>query len=360
MIFTCAEIETLRLCAWCKDLPACDTEILPQDTIHLLLFLGLIRKSRCGLSYRITSKGNDILQTAGFFYAPDKQYLGKSQALIRRLALALITSFFWRSGADVFCDTPGEKLDHTFLPSFALRRKVSTNLLGGTRLAGFYYSGNAAFIPYCLTSDSDGLYAEAEQRIFQTEALIGKRRPFVIYSGLETLEQILEVLKYPKCKKAKSTTDTYWKALERFTCSSGVIPLNKNGMRQLRILSVPRYREKLIHQILGKDYLPPVQSTADGISASTKENFLIGIDCNINRFERAIRERQKKIHIVLLPDQLRVMQGYLKGKNAILHSLDTVTVEQVLGLPNELPFLNVSPFQKRNGEYLYVSNFDIR
>ena len=87
MIFTRTEIEALRLCAWCKDLPTGSAEILPENTIRLLLILGLIRKSRCGLSYRITSKGNAVLQAAGFFYEPDKQYLGKSQALIRRLFL---------------------------------------------------------------------------------------------------------------------------------------------------------------------------------------------------------------------------------------------------------------------------------
>ena len=359
MIFTRTEIEVLRLCAWCKDLPTGGAEILPENTIRLLLILGLIRKSRCGLSDRITSKGNAVLQAAGFFYEPDKQYLGKSQALIRRLCLASLTSFFWRIGADVFCDAPGERLDDIFLPSFALRRKVSTNLLGGTRLAGFYYSGNTAFIPYCLMPDDDGLYAEAEQRIFKSEALIGKRQPFVIYSGLGTLEQILETILCPKEKKARSTTDTYWEALKKFTCPMGVVPLNENGMRQLRILGVPCYREKLIHQILGKDYLPSLQSTADGCSASTKENFLIGIDCDVNRFERAIRKERKKVHIILLSSQLRAIRGYLKGKNAILHSLDTEIVEQALGLPKKLSDLDLSPFQKQDGEYLYVPDFDV-
>ena len=181
----------------------------------------------------------------------------------------------------------------------------------------------------------------------------------VIYSGLGTLEQILETILCPKEKKARSTTDTYWEALKKFTCPMGVVPLNENGMRQLRILGVPCYREKLIHQILGKDYLPSLQSTADGCSASTKENFLIGIDCDVNRFERAIRKERKKVHIILLSSQLRAIRGYLKGKNAILHSLDTEIVEQALGLPKKLSDLDLSPFQKQDGEYLYVPDFDV-
>ena len=46
MIFTRTEIEALRLCAWCKDLPTGSAEILPENTIRLLLILGLIRKEQ--------------------------------------------------------------------------------------------------------------------------------------------------------------------------------------------------------------------------------------------------------------------------------------------------------------------------
>ncbi len=69
-----------------------------------------------------------------------------------------------------------------------------------------------------------------------------------------------------------------------------------------------------------------------------KGEFLIGIDCDVNRFERAIGKERKKVHIILLSSQLRAIRGYLKGKNAILHSLDTEIVEQALGLPKTFGF----------------------
>ena len=66
MIFTRAEIDVLRLAAWCKDLPAAGIDILPGETIRLLLALGLLRQSRCGLSYRPTPAGYSLLREAGF------------------------------------------------------------------------------------------------------------------------------------------------------------------------------------------------------------------------------------------------------------------------------------------------------
>lgn len=94
LIFTCAEIDVLRLCAWCKDLPVGYAEILPQETIMLLSQLKLMRESRCKMSYRITSEGYNLLHKFGYDYEKDKQYRGKGAVLTRRLETAKITSFF--------------------------------------------------------------------------------------------------------------------------------------------------------------------------------------------------------------------------------------------------------------------------
>ena len=48
MIMTYAEIEVLRLSAWCKDLPAGSAEIFPQETVELLCAMGLLRQAGAG------------------------------------------------------------------------------------------------------------------------------------------------------------------------------------------------------------------------------------------------------------------------------------------------------------------------
>lgn len=353
MIFTQAEIDILRLSAWCKDLPK-STENIPADTVALLCNLGLLRTSRCGLSYRTAPEGYKVLHKSGFDYAPDKQYRGRGSVLTRRLETAEITSFFWRCGADVFRYIPDtEKNELTFLPSFALRRKTYANVLGGTRLAGFLYSGDIAFIPYYITPESEGVYANVERRTFHAETLLCGRDPFVLYTGADTLEHVIEAVTAKRYKKEKSTTDDYLTALEKFGCPATLMPLNESGIRQLRILSVPSYKEKLICQILGNDYLPPDAAWYDGRSKANEERFLIGIDCNITRFINAITQADTRLHIVLLSSQAFAVQNYLRGENAFLHPMQEETTEQILGIPHELPPMNNSPFQTEKGEYLY-------
>lgn len=353
MIFTHAEIDILRLSAWCKDLPK-DIGNIPAETITLLCGLGLIRESRCGLSYRTTQEGYKVLQKGGFDYVPDKQYRGRGSVLTRRLETAEIAGFFWRYGADVFRSTPDtEKNGLTFLPSFALRRKNYANVLGGTRLTGFFYSGDTTFIPYFITPESEGLYANVERRTFQAETLLCGRSPVVLYTGTGDFEHLIEAVTAKRYKKEKSTTDDYLTALEKFGCPAALMPLNESGLRQLRVLSVPSYKEKLIRQILGNDYLPPDAAWCDGCSKKTKEAFLIGIDCNITQFAKAITQTNTRLHIVLLSSQAFAVQNYLRGQNAVLHPIQEESAEH----PHELHAPNNTPFQTGKGDYLYGTPF---
>lgn len=358
MIFTHAEIDVLRLTAWCKDLPADSAGIFPQETVELLCTIGLIRKSRCGLSYRTTPKGYELLQRAGFDYTPDKQYRGKGAVLARRLETAKITGFFWRYGADVFLHAPHtEKENIAFLPSFALRRKTYANVLGGTRLVGFLYTKETAFIPYYITPESEGVYANVEHRTFRAESLLCGRTPVVLYTGAGTLEQLIHDVTAPRCKKERSTTDSYFTALDKFGCPAALVPMDADGMRQLRILSVPGYKGKLLRQLLGKNYLPPVLQQSDGRSKQTNDHFFIGIDCNIARLREAIMQTDTKPHIIILSAQAPALQAYLTGQNAVLHPIEAEAAEEILGIPHELPHLDTSPFLTGKGEYLYGAPF---
>ena len=134
--------------------------------------------------------------------------------------------------------------------------------------------------------------------------------------------------------------------------------VSAHGLRQLRILSVPDYRQKLIRRLLGKDYLPPVNRQSDGRSKSSGENFLVGIDCHIKRFESISEIREgTTAHIILLSTQTAAIQEVLKGRSAVLHPITIELAEQILGLPSLLPEPDQSPFQTGKGRVLYVPSF---
>lgn len=358
MIFTTSEITVLRLAAWCKDLPL--GSFVPADTVRLLLQLGYLRQSRCGQSYRVTPAGYGLLEKAGYHYEQDKQYRGQSNVLTRRLQVSEIVLFLSRLEVNVFLEHgPPSDGQLSFLPSFALRRKAASNVLGGSRLSGFLYAPNVTYVPYYLADDNDGLYPLAEERTFRAPLLAGQNRSSVIYTGKHTLEELIDTSEHTRARKSKSTTSTYMWASEQFSCSTCFVPMSETGLRQLRIICQPQYRQRLVKSLLGKEYEPVVTAQSDARLHQTTTRYIIGIDCDIVRFERAVQDDGTATHIILLSDQLAAVKKRLQGRNAVLHPLDVELVEQALSLPHELPCPDLSPFRTTRGGYLYAPSVTV-
>lgn len=358
MIFDKAEIEVLRLAAWCKDLPQNYAETIPAETVTLLCQIGFLRQSKSKLGYRTTPKGYTLLGQAGITYTQDKQYLGKSDALYRRLGMAELILFLYDMDADVFLESPPAKENTiSFLPSFVFRRKEAANLLGGTRLAGFLYASDTTFIPYYIPSGNDGLYPLVEERTFMSKQLNRSKKTAVIYTGKKDLSELIMLTEETGEKKSKSTTKSYYESMDMFTCPVYFVPLSKMGARQLRIICQPNYIEILARHLLGNEYLSAKSDWYNALHKTTGEPFIIGIDCNLKYFDQAILKGGKPKHIVLLKDQLPAVQKRLLGKNAILHPVEAEDMETALNLPHTLRIPDRSPFQKPEGGYLYVPSF---
>ena len=352
MHFNKAEIEVLRLCAWCKDLSTNGCRNIPAEILDCLLNLQLIRLSKNKLSYRCTPSGIALLQGAEMNYEIDRTYRTDSEAITRRHQAAEIMSFFWRYGIDVFAESPpAEKQGSTFLPSFALRRIHGADFFGGAKLTGFLYVNDTVFIPYFVTKDGNGLYPELEQRRFRADSFQRGRTPYILYTGEGNLEKLISTISHKKERSRKATTTYYKDAMGLFNCPVAIVPMDEDGMRQLRILSVPNYRQRLLKNILGESYLPPTSPLFDARTKS--ENCIIGFDCNILRFEKALKSK-KPTNIFVLPFQREYVYNLVNGTNATCYVIEFEDAEKYYGLPHSLPAIDRSTFQTEKGGYVDV------
>ena len=158
-------------------------------------------------------------------------------------------------------------------------------------------------------------------------------------------------MSYRKDRPENAKTTYYKDAMEMFSCPVAIVPMDEDGMRQLRILSVPNYRQRLMKNLLGEDYLPPTSSLFDGRTKS--ENFIIGFDCNILRFENAVKSK-KPTSIFVLPSQEDYVAKLVDGTNAKCFVIKFADAERYFGLPHELPSLDRTPFQTGKGGYVDV------
>jgi len=218
-------------------------------------------------------------------------------------------------------------------------------------LTGFFHTEDTVFIPYFVSIDADGIYPNVEQRTFRADMLLRGRKPHVLYTGKGELEELIETISFKKERSHKVTTAYYKDAIGLFKCPVAIMPMNEEGMRQLRILSVPNYRQRLMKNLLGENYLPPTSSMFDGRTKS--ENYIIGFDCNILRFENAVRTK-KPTNIFVLPFQSKYVEKMVEGSNATSYVIDYDEIEKYFGLPSELPTIDCTPFQTGKGNYVDV------
>ncbi len=341
MLYTNAEIELLKLCAWCRDLPT-SSRYLNRDNLKSLVLTGQLRISRNGKSIRVTESGKRTLEALGFHFEYDSKSRGMGNYLIRRLNTSNLMLFFFQGKTDVFCSSvPDRNSPLSFLPSFALRREKNKNPLGTARFNGMLYTKNTAQAVYYITEENDGLYPEAERNTFTMNILTGGRKSAAAFTGDKSLEKIIE---YSSRKTTNSRAFPVLAGIRRLDCPVTFFPLSVNGAKQMRIISVREHRRIIAEKLLGDKYKPPEKNYYDASG-----RILIGIDMDIPRMETAA---EYGVHIFLLDWQVNAVKEILRGKKAVLHPLTTETAEEILRLPPELYIKETKPYITEKGEFL--------
>ena len=349
MFISNTEILLLRPCAWCKDLPA-ESSFLPKEETACLFLSGLIRKSRNGLSLRVTDTGFELLNRIGFEYERDIQFRGAGHLIDKRLQTAELLLFLFQGKTDVFCSAvPDRNNPPSFMPSFTLRREKNKNPLGTARFNGILYTKDTAAALYYISEHNDGLYPETERNTFTMNILTGGRKSAAAFTGAGELEEILRVMRQ---KSTRSNALPVLDAARRLDCPVCFFPLSVNGARQMRIISVNDWRKEIAQHILKSKYSPPSHKWYDA-----EEKILVGIDMDIPRMETAA---EYGVHIILLDWQAEAAKEILRGRKAVLHPISTKTAEEILKLPPELYLKTSEPYITEKGEYLSAPVKDCR
>ena len=341
MLLTNAEMDLLRLCGWCKDLPAY-SQYLDCSDFKALLLTGLLFNSRNNQSVRLTNEGRNLLEAVGYIYEKDNTVRSVGSRLTKRLETSELMLFLFQGKTDVFCSSvPDRNSPLSFLPAFSLRREKNKNPLGTARFNGMLYTKNTATALYYISDRNDGLYPETERNTFSMNILTGGRKSAAAFTGAGELG---ELLTFAQRKTTNSRALPYFDAVRRLDCPVSFFPLSANGARQMRIMSVKEHRRLIAQNILKKKYTPPEHRWYD---AGGK--ILVGIDLDFPRMETAA---EYGVHIFLLDWQVDAAKEILRGKKAVLHPIKTGEAEELLGLSPELHTKETKPYVTKEGELL--------
>ena len=366
VIFDRRDYEILRLCGLCRYLPTgLDRKFaapyLAAEAFASLREHGLIKQQSDGSSWKLTYDGRVILAEMGHTYAEDKRLDLKRPAYRRRLRNALWNVMLFLAGIDVFHESAKSLagMDTGYLSSLMLRTDDNQRMLAGTRFLGVLRLHDTAYVPYFLESEADWIVPGYERETFSAEisGLREVRDTRLILAG-NSLEELWRAIHpaHPSEPLPRGMR-RFDRALEELGCDFSLVPIGRNGVVQLSVMKLCRYRERLAEALGCGLQIPRQLSECDGIADGVPH--IIAIDFNVKRIVRALRQIQRFDSgiipkICCLPFQRSTMFKLLRrygAQKAVVMAVDLQSICDVFPeIEQEPP--KQTPYMNKEGEYV--------
>ena len=339
MLFSTRDIDILKLLRWCKLIRCNDlSQVFSDDDISNLLTLSLIKTHRKSGSFVLTASGNQLLDDAVSDLPPSTPPAYRATDTARRLRLSEIMLTTYASNIDVFApNTAGLVPNETlFLPSIARGR--GTNPWGSTRVAAIAHLGDllCAFHYVCPEIGQLALNDELAAFHSNTTNLPDIQRAFAFFGS--SYSEILAELEAEE-PEPDTKLSSYREAYELLTLPVFLVPCNSTGTIQLRILSVPNYRQKLTQAALKAQYEPPPKTFPLCDAFFHGAPFLMAADMELRRIDAAVDAARaqgfSQISLAALPTQCEevLYQRYRDTGKARVFALTDAALKLVLGTP---------------------------
>ena len=211
--------DILRLTELLKDYP---TDSFFSDVAEELADCGYLRKSRNGLTYRLTEKSKICVNPN---IGKDKYPLGRGKMLNRRIECGKTVLTMYRAGINVF----GGDDTTRFFPAFLIRR-MGNMTLGASQLIGLLITKTKTFLTYFADKD---LKVDME--------IAAAKRILPLLDACDDLSVILMCDNY---------IYTLYNMADNFPCAVHMVACNDTGAKQLKLMCSNDWRERLLNKLL--------------------------------------------------------------------------------------------------------------
>lgn len=348
MMLSCRDLDILRLLRWCRMIrPKELCEAFSEDEVMNLSAAQMIRFSDAAKAWCLTPCGNRVLGSSGVTLPPAKAPTYREPDITRRLRLAQIVTTAYAAGVNIFLTKESElQSPSLFLPF--LHRNRGSNPWGSTRVAALLHTGDLMCAIHWVNPGIGCVALTDELTAFQnhTAAIPAKQR--VIIFAASSYEEILSELDTVQ-EKQNTRLQSYREVYDCLKLPLFLLPCNGTGCLQLRILSVPNYRELLARIILKSHYvLPPANRTMyDALYQGVP--FIMAADMNLRRIDAAVEVARSdglsQIVLAAFPEQVEAVlnRRYRETGKARVFTITESALLELLGsiapyTPPDLPF----------------------
>ena len=349
MMLSCRDLDILRLLRWCRMIRSKELcEAFSKDEVMNLSAAQMIRFSDAAKAWYLTPCGNRVLGSSRFTLPPAKAPTYREPDITRRLRLAQIVTTAYAAGVNVFLTKEAElqAKPSLFLPF--LHRNRGSNPWGSTRVAALLHTGDLMCAIHWVNPGIGCVALTDELTAFQnhTAAIPAKQRAIIFAAS--SYEEILGELDTGQ-ENQNTRLQSYREVYNCLKLPLFLLPCNGTGCLQLRILSIPNYRELLARIILKSHYVPPPANRAMYDALYQGAPFVMTADMDLRRIDAAVEAARSdgvsQIALAALPEQVESVlnRRYREPGKARVFTITESALQELLGstvpyAPPDLPF----------------------
>ena len=368
MHFGVVDFELMKLIGLCRYLPTelnkkYDSQLFKRDIISNLHLHKLIRLMSDNQSYKLTKKGRDILAEANINFVKDARTDITRNSYFVKLKNAHINVMLYLAGVNVYFKTARELsgIDCGYMSSLLLRSDNSMKVLSGTKFLGVLKIEDTAYITYYVTERNSWMYPVFEREVYRSQVdSIREVKDIKLIMFGETLEELwLNICPSTESTKVEKGQKPFHISLEEIGSEYLLIPLGRDGVLQLKLLTLCGYKERISKALRCEENNIKGLSECDGWK--DKMPFIIGIDFNIKRVLRGLKQIENydsslKPVVACLPFQKSTYIKILKEYSTIKPLVFPISLNDIYNVFPEVIDKKIEDDSVKNkrGDVIYV------
>lgn len=246
--------------------------------------------------------------------------------------------------------------DCRYLSSLVLRKDNMVKVLSSSRFLGILKIADTAYVPYYVENQQAWVLPSFEREMYepQIERIGGIKNIKLILIG-ESLEKLWTNLNSKNGKSLTNGRKTFRVMLEEYPGEFLLIPFGRDGVMQISLMKIWRYRERLAEAMGCKkeERLPDCDGVKDGTP------YIIAFDCNEKRIVRAIKQVENfnktcVPRVCCLPFQKSTMVKIIKKHHLSKTILTPIPYSELYKVFPELENKVINKPYEKEGEYVEV------
>lgn len=323
--------------------------------IENLAFLGYLKQHASSGADIITAKGKTFLDVVLSGQLPSIKQPYHQQAVVRRIKLARLLITAYQAKVNIFTTHPEDLSECPSLFSSSITRERGFNPWGSTRTAAMLHLPDLiAALHYVEPNIGNIAFVDEINVLVNQSSHIKEAEKAFIFAG-SSYSEILTELDAEK-NDIVSKKIRYGDAFRISTFPIYILPCNDTGAKQLRLMSVPGYRQWFTRATLQSEYEPPPADAPDWDAIFRGAPFIMAADMELRRIDRAIAEAKRRgypsVSMAALEPQAKEVL-YPRYADAAKVFVWTPEIEEALfGGLLRLRSAETVPFRNAKGEYV--------